>query len=83
MEATPQIESHLTANMSISKKDIIVGNFLGGFAWGIGSVVGATIIVALVGLILNSLGVFNAIGGFFQGLSNINRQLPQFQQLFQ
>ena len=74
MEATPQIESHLTANMNISKKDIIVGNFLGGLAWGFGSVMGATIVVAIIGAVLSTLGVFNAISSFFQ-------QLPQVPQL--
>ena len=72
MEATPQIETHLTANSNISKKDIILGNFLGGLSWGIGSVIGATVVIAAVGAILNSLGVFD----FFKSLP----QIPQFQR---
>ncbi len=28
----------------MSKKDIIIGNFLGGLFWGLGTVIGATII---------------------------------------
>lgn len=43
-----QIESHLMANGNLSKKKIIIGNFLGGLAWGLGSVIGATIIVAII-----------------------------------
>ncbi len=82
METTPQIDSHLKANMNLSKKDIIVGNFLGGIFWGIGTVVGAGVIMALIGTILGQLGVFNVIGGFFGqvgSLNNtINNQLPQF-----
>lgn len=74
MESTPQIESHLRANMNISKKDIIVGNFLGGLAWGFGSIMGASIIVAIIGAALSTLGVFSAVGSFFQ-------QLPQVPQL--
>jgi len=41
MQATQEVKNHLTANMEISKKDILIGNFLGGVAWGIGTVVGA------------------------------------------
>jgi len=34
MQATEQIKNKLTANMEISKKDIVIGNFLGGLSWG-------------------------------------------------
>ncbi len=71
MEATPHIESHLNANMNIRKKDIILGNFLGGLFWGIGSVIGATIVVAIIGLILSNLGIFDFL-----------KQLPQTPQLY-
>lgn len=71
MEATPQIERHLTANMNISKKDIIIGNFLGGLAWGFGTVVGATVVVALIGAVLNLLGVFDFL-----------KTIPQASQLY-
>lgn len=71
MEATPQIESHLTANMNLNKKDIMIGNFLGGLAWGFGTVVGASVVVAIIGTALSSLGVFD----FF-------KQLPQTPQLY-
>ena len=65
MEITPNVENKLTANMNLRKKDIIIGNFLGGMFWGIGSVVGAGIVVAAVGFALNLLGVFATIGNFF------------------
>ena len=81
MKITPQIEQHLKANMNISKKDIIVGNFLGGIAWGIGTVVGASVVVAAVLWFLNSLGVFAAVGGFFGALGNTAQQLQQLQNL--
>ena len=44
----------------IKKKDIVVGNFLGGLAWGVGSVIGATIVVAIL---LGILGQLNFIPG--------------------
>lgn len=53
------IKNHLTANMDIKKKDIIIGNFLGGLAWGVGSILGATIVVAIIGYILNGLGLLD------------------------
>lgn len=70
METTPQIEQHLSANMNLSKKDIILGNFLGGIAWGFGTVIGAGVVVAIIGAIFSQLGVFGAIGSFF------NQTLP-------
>ena len=85
MHSSEQVERHLTANMNISKKDIIIGNFLGGLAWGFGTVVGAGVIVTAIGFILNSLGVFAAIGGFFNQVGSTTEQfqnLPQVPQLY-
>jgi hypothetical protein len=79
---TEQIERHLTANMNISKKDIVVGNFLGGLAWGVGSVVGVAVVGFAVGLLLNALGVFDAIGGALAPLNelkNFNQGLSNFR----
>lgn len=65
MEVTPQIERHLTANMNMRKRDILVGNFLGGLSWGIGSVIGASVVVGIIGYVLKALGIFTGIGNFF------------------
>lgn len=65
VKMTTQTERHLTSNMNISKKDIIIGNFLGGLAWGFGTVIGASVVVAIIGSILKKLGVFEAITSFF------------------
>jgi hypothetical protein len=81
METTPQIEQHLTANMNLTKKDIMIGNFLGGLSCGIGSVVGAVIVAGIIGYILSTLGAFQSIGNFFNELANLNQQLksvPKF-----
>lgn len=64
---TPQMVQHLTANMDLSRKEIMFNNFLGGLAWGFGTAVGATIVVAVIGYILKSLGIFNALGALFGG----------------
>ncbi len=76
---TPEIEKHLSANMNMSKGQIMWANFLGGLSWGVGSVMGASVVVALIGWILSQMGVFNAIGGFFEQL-NALKDLPQIPQ---
>lgn len=77
MQTTPQIERHLSANMNLKKRQIILYNFLGGLAWGFGTVVGATVVVGIVVWILSTLGLFSYIGDFFEQLNTINQQLPQ------
>lgn len=66
METTPQVRDHLTANSHMKKKDIIMGNFLGGLAWGIGTVIGAGVVVGIIGTILKKLGILEVIGQLFQ-----------------
>ncbi|MBU1000679.1 hypothetical protein KKE78_04775 [Patescibacteria group bacterium] len=68
MQATPQIEKHLKANMNMRKKDIIIANFLGGLAWGLGTVIGATIVAAVI---ISALRLFNFIPGLDQILQSI------------
>lgn len=58
-------ERPLTYNLHLSRKQILINNFLGGLAWGLGSVIGATVVVAILGYILKALGVFSGIGNFF------------------
>jgi hypothetical protein len=51
--------------MNLKKRQIIMYNFLGGLSWGIGTVIGATVVVAIIGAILHSLGLFD----FFKGIT--------------
>lgn len=74
---TPQIEEHLSANMTFSKKQIMLNNFLGGLAWGVGSVIGAIIVVVILGYILKTMGIFSDIGAFFNQIVDLNQQLKQ------
>lgn len=61
MMPTKQIESHLKANMNMSKRQIMIANFLGGLSWGFGTVIGATVVAALLISILQALGVFDPL----------------------
>ena len=58
---TPQIEQHYCGNGNLKKRVIIMNNFLGGIAWGVGTVIGATIIAAAIIYFLKSTGVFNFV----------------------
>lgn len=61
---TPQIESHLNAGAHMKKRDIIIGNFLGGLAWGFGTVVGASLVVAIIVYALKGVGWFESVNWF-------------------
>lgn len=74
-EMTEQIHRHLTANAQISKKDIIIGNFLGGVAWGFGTVIGATIVAAIIIGFLRWIGIFEGISQTVQDFNEINQQI--------
>ncbi len=63
-----QIRDHLTANSYIKKKDIIIGNFLGGLAWALGSVIGATIVVAILFSMLKTINFIPIVGSFIGGV---------------
>ncbi len=43
----------------------MLNNFLGGMAWGIGTVIGASVVVGAAGYILNKLGILSAVGVLF------------------
>lgn len=43
---------------------IIVNNFLGGIAWGFGTVIGASVVVGLIVWALGQVGTFEAINNF-------------------
>ena len=53
---TPEIATHLMANGNLSRKTIIINNFLGGLFWGLGTVIGATLVVALLISVLRLFG---------------------------
>lgn len=52
----------------ISTGKIMLNNFLGGLAWGFGTVLGATLVVALVIFVLTKLNEVPIIGDFFKSI---------------
>ena len=81
MEVTKELEKHLTANMNISKKDIMVGNFLGGVFWGLGTLVGAVMVGAIIYWILKSTGLFGDLTTTLDEINSLKSldQIPQEQ----
>ena len=51
-------------------RKVVLNNFLGGLAWGVGTVLGATLIVGIIILILNRLSALPGIGNFFINILN-------------
>jgi hypothetical protein len=49
-------------NVYKSRKDLIVDNFLGGIAWGVGSAVGALFLLSLLSYILTKLQYVPFVG---------------------
>lgn len=75
---TKEIERHLTANSWIRKRQVMLANFLGGLSWGFGTVIGATLVVALLLGLLKVLGFVPFLGDLVTQLSTDieSRRLP-------
>ena len=69
---TPEIETHLKANGNLTKRKIMLNNFLGGLSWGVGTVIGATIVV---GILFSFLHLF----GFIPGINDFLNQTTQLR----
>ena len=50
---------------TLSRRKIMINNFLGGLSWGLGTVIGATVIVGIIFYLLGKLGAIPVIGSFF------------------
>lgn len=61
-------ERRLTAGGQYSIKRIMVKNFFGGIAWGVGSVIGATVIVSIVVFLLRSASFAPIVGDMVNGM---------------
>ncbi len=79
-ETTPQIKNHLTANAFMKRKDIIINNFLGGVSWGVGTVIGATLVAAIIIGILRSVGVFSVIPQYFPDPTEVKQEIQNSEK---
>lgn len=53
-----------------SKKEIILHNFLGGIAWGLGVTIGLSVVLAILGFIFSKVDFIPVIGGFITQIVN-------------
>lgn len=60
-----------------SKKDIMLNNFLGGIAWGVGIMLGATVVIGLIALVLQQMSWVPIIGDTFLAISQYIQQNSQ------
>lgn len=60
----PYHEEIAEARAHIPRKTLFINNMIGGIGWGLGSVLGATLIVGILGMILSYLGQLPGIGRF-------------------
>jgi hypothetical protein len=61
-------ERRLTASSAYSIRKLMVKNFFGGIAWGVGSVIGATVVVSIVVFLLRSATFAPIVGDYVSGL---------------
>lgn len=61
-------EKRLTASEKYSIKKIMVKNLFGGIAWGVGSVIGATVVVSLIVFLLRSATFAPVVGDIVSSL---------------
>lgn len=58
----------------LSKKAIIWRNFIGGFSWGIGSALGAALLVTVLGLFLAKINFVKMVGNFVASVNTVVEQ---------
>lgn len=59
----------MTENKALRKRGVMMRSFLGGIAWGVGSVIGATVIVAILLTLLHSIGWVPVLGDIANQIS--------------
>lgn len=62
-----------------SRKEIFLNNFLGGVAWSLGTLVGAVIIVGIIGFLLSKVNLVPLIGSWLAQI--IQEAIPKNQIL--
>ncbi len=59
-----------TQNIYKTRKQLLLDNFFGGLAWGLGSGIGATAVVAAIGFILSQTQELPFLGQIFENFMN-------------
>ncbi len=59
-------DKHLLVEKSLKK--IMVNNFVGGIAWGLGVTVGASLLLGILGYFASNIGIIPVVGKFVQDL---------------
>ncbi len=63
-----------------TKKTILVDNFLGGIAWGLGVTVGVTVLVAVLSFALKQVNLVPIVGNFVIEVQNfISQNSPKLR----
>lgn len=55
--------------VTMTRREIIINNLIGGIFWGLGSTIGVAIVLTLVGFILHFLNIIPFIGNFVTKIS--------------
>ncbi len=63
----------------MTRKQIFLNNFLGGIAWGVGSALGAALLVIILGYALSKINIIPAVGSFVAEIQQAvqQKQIPQ------
>ena len=57
--------------MKDTRKSIIINNFIGGIAWAVGSTIGITVMVALIGYVIGKINLIPVIGNWASEVTQI------------
>jgi len=67
-------------NVERGLRRIMVSNFVGGVAWGLGVTVGASVLLGILGYFASNIGIIPVIGKFIQDLLTfLNQNSPQMR----
>lgn len=75
------MQPHEKVSRPVSKKQMILNNFIGGIFWGVGTAFGAILFIAVLGFIVSKSDFIPVIGGFIgdiakQAKQDDNNSLP-------
>lgn len=56
--------------VTLSRRQIIVNNFLGGISWGLGTTIGLSIFLVVTGIVLSRINLIPIIGDWLSQIIN-------------